>query len=70
MVKCLNLRIFGSQPMADTSFETPRLEVWLLSALFIVGGRRAASREKVRSAKVVFGGVSPSVPAGLGSECS
>lgn len=70
MLKCLNLHIFGSQPMVDTSVETPQLEVWLLSALFIIGGKRAASREKVRSAKVMFRGVSPLVLAGLGSECS
>lgn len=56
--------------MADSSFETPQSEVWLLSALFIIGGKRAASREKVRSAKVVFGGIAPLVLAGLGSPCS
>lgn len=70
MLKRLNLRLFRSQPVADTSFVTPLLEARLLSALFVVGGKRAVSREKVRSAGVVFGGVSPLVPAGPCSEDS
>lgn len=70
MLKCLSLYRFGSQPLADTSFGTPQSEVWLLSALTIIAGKRAASREKARSAAVMFGGVSPLVPAGPGSECS
>lgn len=70
MLKCLSLYRFGSQPLAVTSFGTPQSEVWLLSALSIIAGKRAASREKARSAAVMFGGVSPLVPAGPGSECS
>jgi len=51
------------------SFEASQSEAWLLSALFIVGGKRAASREQVRSAKVMFGGACPLVLAGWGSAC-
>lgn len=70
MLKCLSLCGFGLQPLADTSFGTPQSEGWLLSTPFITGGERAAPRGKARSAAVVFGGVSPLVPAGPGSKCS